>query len=1042
MSQDFIFRGSLSQTDPDLDQLLKRETQRQNSTINLIASESEAPQVVRDAMSSTFGNIYAEGYPREASRRFTEERILDVDYELAYYRRNSDPRYYKGVEYADVLEALTRRRAAELFTANGISASQLYVNVQPLSGAPANSAVYTALLQPGDTIMGLNLNDGGHLSHGSRANRSGKIYKSLPYFVDPETNVLDYDAIETLALAEKPQIIVAGFSAYPKIVDWQRFRNIADKINAYLLADISHISGLVAAGVHPSPIGIADVVMTTTHKSLCGPRGAMLMTHKRDLAQKIDSAVFPGEQGGPHLNTIGALAVALKLANTDTFRKLQQRIVKNAQRLSAKLEEAGIRTIGSPPENHTLLIDTKCISQNGVNLSGDMAARILDVAGIVVNRNTIPGDKGALNPTGLRLGTVWISQLGFEDAEVDLLAEAIASTLKSCQPYTAMLLGGKKERLAKVDPIALNSARDVVRKLRQVKPETGGRIVEIRGKSAQTLLNYALTSDVLSLAEDETQSTHIFGPDLDLDATLYRVDADRYHLLFSDKEDAGKTAVWLSDLSDGYVDFSGLYAQLPGPVVVKLVSPENLLEKGAEAVMGGVLELSQALNKKDEDSEAFTDTKPFFIGSEKRKGGEALPPFTWEEPEDPPMKRTNLYDTHVEMGGRMIPFGGYEMPVWYSSVSEEHAAVRETAGLFDATHMGVFDAAGEQVVEFLNTVTTNDVSALRVGQSHYTYFLLPDGSVVDDLMIYRLSEDRFMLVVNAANNDKDWAWLNAVNEGKVMIDEKRPFARIQHPITLRDLRDPAHGGDCRVDMPLQGPKSLDILLAMCDDDAFAQRLKKLRWAGVTQGKLGEFDVIVSRTGYTGERIAFEIFVHPEQSTALWQAIITAGEPFGIKPCGLAARDSTRTEAGLPLYGHELAGDHNLNPADAGFGSYVKVWKPFFVGRDAFIAHQETRDRKVVRFRMDEKGVRRPETGDPVMDWRGKVIGTVTSCAIDQEGYLLGLAIVPADTKRKDKLYIYQLGGGTRELRVPKTIKSGARMPIPDTASILTRFPMK
>jgi glycine hydroxymethyltransferase len=394
------------------------------------------------------------------------------------------------------------------------------------------------------------------------------------------------------------------------------------------------------------------------------------------------------------------------------------------------------------------------------------------------------------------------------------------------------------------------------------------------------------------------------------------------------------------------------------------------------------------------------------------------------------------------MGGRMIPFGGYEMPVWYSSVSEEHAAVREAAGLFDATHMGVFDATGEHVVEFLNTVTSNDVSALSVGQSHYTYFLLPDGSVIDDLMIYRLREDRFLIVVNASNNDKDWAWLNAVNEGKVMIDEKRPFARIQHPVVLRDLRDPAHGEECRVDMPLQGPKALEIVLSLCEDDAFAQRLKKLRWAGVTQGKLGDFDVIISRTGYTGERVAFEIFIHPEQSPALWNALITAGEPFGIKPCGLAARDSTRTEAGLPLYGHELSGDHNLNPADAGFGSYVKLWKPFFVGRDAFIASEETRERKIVRFRMDEKGVRRPETGDPVMDRRGKVIGSITSCAIDSDGYLLGLALVPADTKANTTLYIYQLGGGTRSINVPKAIKAGARMPMPDTATVLTRFPKK
>ena len=435
MSDDFIFHGSLSELDPDLTKLLQREDQRQDSTIILVASESASPEAVREAMSSSFANIYAEGYPREASRRQAEAEILDMDMELAHYRRYSDPRYYKGVEYADILEALTRRRAAELFAANGITADQLYVNVQPLSGAPANSAVYTALLQPGDTIFGLNLNDGGHLSHGTRINRSGKQYNGATYFVDEKTELLDYDDIERRAIEAQPQIIVAGYSAYPRIIDWQRFRDIADKVGAYLLADISHISGLVAAGVHPSPIGIADVTMTTTHKSLCGPRGAMLLTHRRDLYRKIDRAVFPGEQGGPHLNTMAALALALKLANSEQFRTLQRRIVDNAQRLAEKLSEHGLRIVGGGSDNHLLLVDTKSVTHDGVHLSGDMAARVLDVAGIVLNRNTIPGDVGALNPTGLRLGTVWISQLGFGNAEVDLLAEAIATALKGCKPF-------------------------------------------------------------------------------------------------------------------------------------------------------------------------------------------------------------------------------------------------------------------------------------------------------------------------------------------------------------------------------------------------------------------------------------------------------------------------------------------------------------------------------------------------------------------------------------------------------------------------------
>jgi glycine hydroxymethyltransferase len=340
-------------------------------------------------------------------------------------------------------------------------------------------------------------------------------------------------------------------------------------------------------------------------------------------------------------------------------------------------------------------------------------------------------------------------------------------------------------------------------------------------------------------------------------------------------------------------------------------------------------------------------------------------------------------------------------------------------------------------------VTTNDVSTLAVGQSHYTYFFFPDGSVVDDLLIYRLAPERFMLVVNASNNDKDWAWLNAVNEGKVMVDEKRPFARNPHPVTLRDLRDPQHGDACRVDIPLQGPMSTKILLALCKDEVLAGQIRSLPWAGLVQGNVGGFDLIISRTGYTGERTAYELFVHPDQAVALWNALLQVGEPMGLKPCGLAARDSTRTEAGLPLYGHELAGPLNLTPGDAGFGSYVKLWKPFFVGREAFITAESQRDRALVRFRMDEKGVRRAEQGDPVLDRRGKVVGTVTSCAIDSEGYLLGQAIVNQNmAETGTTLYIYQLGGGTRELRLPPAIKPGARLPMPDSATVLTRFPSR
>src|ERR687892_1204178 len=386
---DYLFRGNLAKLDRDVYELTQLEAERQARKLILIPSESTAPMAVREALSSAFQNIYAEGYPEEETRWMSEEEILDYPARLGDYRRNSDPRYYKGVEYADAVEALARRRAAEAFAANGYTADQIYVNVQALSGAPANNAVYQALVNIGDTIMGLNLLHGGHLSHGSTVNRSGKYYKAVHYTVD-ENEKLNYDKIRAQALETKPKLIIAGYSSYSWIPDWKKFRDIADEVGAYFLADISHIGGLVAAGVVPSPIGIAHVVMSTTHKSLDGPRGAVLLTTDAAIAKKIDRAVFPGEQGGPHVNVFAGLAVAFKLAQTKQFKKLQAQTVKNAQAMADQFKQRGLRVPFGGTNSHLLNIDvTTIIGEDGTSLSGDQAARILDIVGIVVNRNTI-----------------------------------------------------------------------------------------------------------------------------------------------------------------------------------------------------------------------------------------------------------------------------------------------------------------------------------------------------------------------------------------------------------------------------------------------------------------------------------------------------------------------------------------------------------------------------------------------------------------------------------------------------------------------------
>jgi len=282
---DFLFKKDVEIYDPNVNGLVEFEAERQARRLIMIPSESIAPKAVRDLLASPFTNVYAEGYPRPETRYQDEDTIMDYAYQLGRYRRHSDPRYYKGVEYVDMLEALARRRAAELFAANDLNADDLWVNVQPLSGAPANTAVYTALTQPGDAILGMDLLVGGHLTHGSPVNRSGLFYNAFHYTVDPETERLNYDKILAQAKECKPKVIVAGYTSYPWIPDWQKFREIADEVGAWLLADVSHIAGLIAAKVVPSPIGIADVVSFTTHKTLCGPRGAVLIAHDRELGE-------------------------------------------------------------------------------------------------------------------------------------------------------------------------------------------------------------------------------------------------------------------------------------------------------------------------------------------------------------------------------------------------------------------------------------------------------------------------------------------------------------------------------------------------------------------------------------------------------------------------------------------------------------------------------------------------------------------------------------------------------------------------------------
>jgi glycine hydroxymethyltransferase len=1049
---DYLFRGSLADLDPELSDLTHLEAERQYRKLILIPSESAAPLAVREALGSAFQNIYAEGYPDEYTRWLSEDEILDYEQILGHFRRYSDPRYYKGVEYANVVEALARRRCAETFSANGVRADEIYVNVQALSGGPANNAIYHALVNPGDTIMGMDLLHGGHLSHGSPVNRSGKYYNAVHYTVDPETEKIDYDAVESLARQHQPKFIIAGYSSYPWIVDWAKFRAIADAVNAYLFADIAHIAGLVAAGVYPSPVGFADVISFTTHKSLCGPRGACILTTNRVLARKIDRAVFPGEQGGPHVNVFAAMALAFKLAQSDQFLQLQEQVVNNCASLTARLEERGFRIPFGGTNTHLTNLDVRTIkSPTGATLSGDQAARILDIAGVVVNRNTIPGDKSAIAPSGIRMGTPWITQRGFKEDETTQLADLIADVLQGAKPF---YLQGRRRKLrrAKVDFGVLEDTKIKVRDLavsagidyepydhpyphfyylddEQVEIDEWVAY-DLRGERLRQFLDYAISCDINSLQPGESSPTCIHTPKGTIEGVITAISRDEFRLSVPGWS-ASLAAAWLRDLSDGYVAFDDdLLRKLPGPIVVSESSDEPVRKDCKDEPLIGP---GRGYNK------------PYFVGIPDGEA-EPLPEFDYREVEGE-LRRTPLFQLHKQLGAKIIPFAGWEMPVWYSSVVEEHLATRQAAGLFDVAHMGVYQAEGKDAAAFLDSVCGNDIGGLDVGESCYTHFLSPKGDVIDDTLIYHRGKNEFMVVVNASNDSKDWAWLNAVRTGSVLVDDLRPWAKaFGRGVTLRNLRDPKEGSDMRVDIALQGPRSRDILLALGCDEQTKKRIMSLKRTQLCETVVGGYELVVSRTGYTGEKMAFELFVHPDMASKMFNALLDVGEPYGIKPVGLGARDSLRTEAGLPLYGHEMGdgsghtGLGDLGVAEAGFGSYVKTYKPWFIGRQAYLERENSRKGVVVRFRFSDKGVRMAHNGDPVIDKRGRVIGWVTSCAVDRDGYLTGQAYI--DLKSAvvgTSIFIFQ-SAQKKVGKAPADLSLGDKTILPNAALIISRFP--
>ena len=384
----------LRENDPEVFMAVMDETKRQRNKIELIASENFVSETVMEANGTTLTNKYAEGYPGK--------------------------RYYGGCEHVDVVETIAIERAKELFGAG-------YANVQPHSGAQANMAVFYALLTPGDTVLSMNLAHGGHLSHGSPVNMSGKYWNIVPYGVSSDTETIDYEEVRRLALESRPKLILAGASAYPRIIDFKKFREIADEVGAYLMVDMAHIAGLVAAGVHPSPIPYAHVTTTTTHKTLRGPRGGLILTNDEELAKLINKAIFPGTQGGPLMHTITAKAVCFGEALKPEFKAYAERIIANTKALADGLVKAGFRLVSGGTDNHLMLVDLTGMKVD----TGKEAEHLLDEVGITCNKNAIPFDKQKPFVTsGIRLGTAAVTSRGYKPEDLTEVAELIALTLK------------------------------------------------------------------------------------------------------------------------------------------------------------------------------------------------------------------------------------------------------------------------------------------------------------------------------------------------------------------------------------------------------------------------------------------------------------------------------------------------------------------------------------------------------------------------------------------------------------------------------------
>lgn len=853
-------------------------------------------------------------------------------------------------------------------------------------------------------------------------------------------------------------------------------RSIADEVGAYLHADICHLAGMIVAGQLSNPLPYADVLMFTTHKTMMGPRGAVIITKCADIAHKIDNAIFPGLQGGPHVNSIAGIAQLFEmvLQNRDAFCQLQQKVISNSAHLASELTKAGLTLEYGGTNTHLVLLDLKPLKLNGGGFhDGETAARLLENVGIVCNKNTLPGDKSSTDATGLRFGTPWLTQRGVEPAQLTKLAQITASLLSSATAFKVWAPSGDERARARVPYEKLVEARAAVKEIARALPfpKRGPEVAAaplrtisglsgllVRGEKAGLGLGQALSCNVNDLKVGEGQRARLAMPDGSVVDDVYvtnlgwKPDAagvangqERY-AIFAKADRAEKVRGWLEALSDGYVllDKSDPYmkvwpalmlcfcgvcrlyggvwcmymlftCQVDGPFVVEPLVGDHHFDAAVKA---------------KDVAPAIEPAKPFFVGQDAMKVTSAPLP-TWQYTPQTGMKKTVLNAWHRANKGKMVPFGGWDMPVEYpGGIFLEHAAVRAAAGLFDVSHMSALEVSGPNSLVFLETMFANAASRLVDDEAQYSYMLRETGKALDDLYVYRINREKFMVVVNAGNFEQDWSWLTAVNEGRVCVDLKRPGTRVP-PVKLVDLR--TAGKDSLLDLAFQGPLTLPILCSLAANDEERAVLKAGKLNDIHHIHVGGIPVRAARTGYTGEEMCFELFVHPDQTVELWEMLLDKGKAQGVRAIGLGARDSLRTEAGFPLFGHELEGPCDLSLTEADYGFVSRFHRPYYIGRDAYISRLSPRNKRLVR--VTGQGRRMIRGGHAILDHAGKAVGSVTSSAfVDEEYNFFALAAV--DNKFNPAAGSTIRAYRTTPEKVDATLDVGKTVGV----SVLSRFP--